>query len=256
LALILEELDDFKSMKNKKKVLLLVLLISLKATSQENVGKNMGKINLSSFAWKAISVQYERQVTRRVTVAVGYSKIPTSNIPFKSFIERQIDNPDVKVGDFRLGTSIFTPEVRYYVGKKGAFKGFYLAPYARFGSYKIDGPVEYTSSTNVRRSAMFSGRLTTAMGGLMIGSSFTLPKKNLYLDWWIIGASFGGGDGFLSAVTPLTKDEQTSIKNTINNIELPSTRLYSQVDEKGATVTTTGKMVGLRGFGINIGYRF
>ena len=242
-------------MKNKKSALFFALLASLQGLAQDNMGKNMGKINVSSFAFKGINLQYERQVASRVTVALGYSKIPTSKIPFKSYIERQIDNPDVNVGDFRLGTSIFTPEVRYYFGKKGAFHGFYLAPYARFGTYNIDGPVSYTSSTNVRRSALFDGKLTSSTGGLMMGSSFTL-SKNLYLDWWILGAGIGGANGNLSAVTALTNDEQASLRNALNDIELPFTELQSQVTEKGASVTTTGSMAGVRGLGINLGFRF
>jgi Protein of unknown function (DUF3575) len=242
-------------MTSKNICLLFALTISLPAISQVTDGKNMGKINLSAFALKGFSLQYERQVASRMTVALGYSKIPTSNIPFKSYIERQINNPDVKVGDFHLGTSIFTPEIRYYFGKDGAFHGFYIAPYARIGSYNIDGPIEYTSSTNTPRTAVFDGKLNTITGGLMIGSSFSLSSK-LYLDWWIIGASIGGANGDLTAMTPLSKSEQSSLQDNLNNLNVPFTKVASHVNERGATVTTTGSMVGLRGLGINLGFRF
>ncbi|MCW3106203.1 MAG: hypothetical protein JWQ09_709, partial [Segetibacter sp.] len=161
----------------------------------------------------------------------------------------------VNVSDFRLGTSIFTPEVRYYFGKKGAFHGFYLAPYARFGTYNIAGPIQYSTSNNARRSALFDGKLNTITGGLMMGSSFKLSNK-LYLDWWIIGASIGGANGDLNAVTQLTSDEQSSLKNALDDLDIPFTEIQSQVNSNGATVTTTGSMVGVRGLGINLGFRF
>ena len=239
----------------KNVITIIALAFALPAISQQPDGKNMGKINLSAFAFKGFGLQYERQVGRRITVALGYGKIPTSTIPFKSYIETQINNPDVKVGDFRLGTSILTPEVRYYFGKKGAFHGFYVAPYARIGTYNIDGPVQYTSSTNTKRSAVFDGKLHATTGGLMLGSSFQLSNK-LYLDWWIIGAGIGGANGNLATITALSKDEQTSLQNSLNSLNVPFTRIQSQVNDNGATITTTGTMAGVRGLGFNLGFRF
>src|SRR4051812_44187724 len=100
---------------------LLALTISLPAFSQEDEGRNMAKINLSAFAFKGFNLQYERQVASRITVALGYGKVPTAAIPYRTFIEKRIDDPSVAVGDFRVGTSIFTPEVRFYFGERGAF---------------------------------------------------------------------------------------------------------------------------------------
>src|SRR5689334_20779552 len=114
----------------KNIALLFALVISLPAMSQDLEGKNMAKVNLSAFALKGFNLQYERQLTDRITVAIGYANIPTSKLPYSSFIQKQIDEPDIVVSDFRLGTFIITPEVRFYVGSKGAFHGFYVAPYA------------------------------------------------------------------------------------------------------------------------------
>lgn len=234
---------------------LLALAFSLPGLAQDIEGKNMGKINLSAFAFKGFNLQYERQVGRRITVALGYGMIPKSTIGFKSYIENQIDDPDVQVGDFRLGTSILTPEARYYFGKNGAFHGFYLGPYLRFGSYKIAGPVSYTSSTNSKRSTIFDGKLNTITGGILIGSSWHLSKR-FYLDWWILGASYGGANGNLVAVTSLTPSEQESLRNEINDISVAGTEITADVNANGATVKTTGSMVGVRGLGINFGVRF
>lgn len=234
---------------------LLALAISSLALAQEPEGKNMAKVNVSAFALKGFYLQYERQLSKTITVAVGYSNIPTSQLPYSSFIQKRIDDPDINVADFRLGTSVITPEIRFYIGSKGAFHGFYLAPYARFGTYHISGPVNYTAAFSGRRSAVFDGKLYTTTGGLMLGSSFQLASK-LYLDWWIIGASIGGGNGNLRANTTLASDEQTALQRVLNNLDVPFTKLQSAVSNTGAAINTTGTMIGMRGLGINISFRF
>ncbi|MCW3112399.1 MAG: hypothetical protein JWR18_795 [Segetibacter sp.] len=240
---------------NVRTLLPIVALVCYLPGKSQSTGKNMAKVNLSAFVGKGFGVQYERQIGKRFTVALGYSKIPTSNIAFKSFIESQVNDPNVKIGDFKLGTSIFTPEVRFYVGRKGAFHGFYLAPYGRFGRYNIEGPISYTTSTNFKKDLVFSGSLNSATGGLMLGSSFNL-KKGLYLDWWIIGASIGSANGNFIAQTALSEPEQRSLRENLESIDIPFTTIKSTVTSTGATITTTGTMAGVRGLGINLGIRF
>ena len=235
--------------------MIIVIASYFPAQSQALEGKNMAKINLSSFVAKGFGIQYERQIGKRWTAALSYSAVPKSNIAFKSFIEKQIDDPNLKVGDFKLGTSVITPEVRYYLGKQGAFHGFYLAPYARFGHYNLEGPFTYTTSTGSRKDLVFTGSLNSITGGVMIGSSFNLHKQ-LYLDWWIIGASIGGAKGDFNAQTQLSAVEQESLKSELNNLNVPFTTTTSQVSSNGAIVNTSGSMVGVRGFGINLGIRF
>jgi hypothetical protein len=242
-------------MNTKNLLLLIVITISCPVFAQEQGGKNMFKINLPGLLLGSINGQYERQIAPRITVALGYSTIPKSALAFKGFISNQIDDASVKIEEFKLGTSIFTPEVRFYVGKHGAFRGFYLAPYARIGKYEVEGPVSYTSSTNVTREAYFTGKLNSVSGGLMLGSNFRLSSK-FYLDWWIIGASIGSADGNFITTTPLTPTEQTALKQQLDRIDIPSTKIQSQVNATGATVTTNGTMAGIRGLGLNLGFRF
>jgi hypothetical protein len=235
--------------------LLFALAFAFPAISQENDGNNMAKINLSAFAFKGFNVQYERKVTSRISVALGYGKVPTSGIPYKSFIEKQIDDPNVVLGDFRVGTSIFTPEIRFYFGEKGTFHGFYLAPYGRIGTYDITGPVNFSSAYTETRTATFQGKVHSVTGGLMIGSNFQLSNR-VYLDWWIVGASAGSANGDLKAKLPLSSDEQLALQLVLNNIDVPFTRIQSSVGYDGGTIATKGTMVGLRGMGFNLGIRF
>lgn len=246
-------------MKNTKlRIGLAIILATAMYTqgfSQSSPGKNHIKTNLSALFFKGFGLQYERQLGRKTTVGLGMGIIPKTSLPFAGTIEEQIDDPNVRVSDFRLGTTILTPEFRYYFSKKGAFHGFYLAPYARLGWYNLQGPISFTSSNGQPKLALFSGKLNTVMGGLMAGSSFALSEK-LYLDWWIIGASFGGANGDLRATVSLDNFEKQSLEQVLRDIEIAGTEIESQVTNNGATVTTTGSMAGIRGLGINLGIRF
>lgn len=239
----------------KKCLVFLVLLFSIAAKSQIIERKNMGKVNLSAFAFKGFNLQYERQLSSKVTAALSYGMVPFSTIAFKSYIKEQVDNPDADIADYRLGTSIFTPEVRYYFGRKGAFHGFYLAPYARIGRYKIEGPITYANSDGAKQNANFKGKFHSITGGLMIGSSWQLSER-FYLDWWIAGAGFGGEKGSFTAATPLSEDDQVSLKRKLESISLLGVTIKPEVNNNGATVKTSGSMVGVRGLGVNFGIRF
>ncbi len=247
-------------MKKRTAMVLLAFVFCCTCWSQLTEGKNMAKVNLSAFAGKGFGLQYERQVGKRITVALGYSAIPASSIAFKSFIENQINNDQAKaavvdIKNFSLGTSIFTPEARYYFGRDGSFHGLYLAPYVRFGHYNLEGPITYTTSTGARRDVFFNGSLNATTGGLMMGSTFHLSKR-LYLDWWIIGASIGGASGNFVAKTELSSTEQQSLKSQLDNLDIKFTNIKSEVNGSGATVASSGSIAGVRGLGFNVGIRF
>lgn len=237
-------------------IIFLLPIVSTAQTESQGLtdGYNMVKLNISAFAFKGFGLQYERKLSHRFTVALSYSAIPKSNIAFQSTIQNIIDDPDVEVGNFRLGTSVFTPEVRWYVGKKGAYRGFYLAPYVRISTYDMQVPVNFGSGPSPRQ-ALFNGKLHNYTGGLMIGSQYKLSER-LYLDWWIIGASIGGANGDLIAAIPLNTMEQQQLQNQVNDINVPFTNTEITVNSNGAVVKTKGTMAGVRGFGINLGFRF
>jgi hypothetical protein len=239
----------------QKKLFFIVLLFSLPALSQTPEGKNMVKFNFSALLFKGFNVQYERQLLPKVTAALGYGIIPLSSIPFKSYIKDQVYIPNVNVSDYRAGTFVFTPEVRYYFGKKGAYHGFYLAPYARLGFYKINGPIIYSNSSGQNQRADFSGKLTAITGGLLVGSAWQLSDK-FYLDCWIAGASFGGENGKFTASSALSPSDQESLRKNLNSISLKYITLTSEVNNNGAIVKTSGNIAGVRGLGINLGFKF
>lgn len=243
----------------KIKLLLFTVLLGIFSNlfAQKDEGLNMAKLNVSALAFKSLGVQYERKVSHRGSVAIGLSVIPTGTLSFKSFIDKQINNSRVNINQFKLGTTIFTPEFRYYFGTKGAFHGFYLAPYVRLGNYHLEGPVSYTTDGNPpqERVAIFSGSIFCYSAGLLIGSTFRLSDK-IYLDWWIAGASIGGASGEVSATTSLAADEQKGLEDQLKRTDIPLTNIKYTITPNGATVMSSGNVIGIRGLGLNLGFRF
>jgi hypothetical protein len=92
--------------------LLYLLIYSSYCQAQEN--PNVVKINIGSLLVKNFSFQYERAVSKKTSAALGIRFQPYGDIPFQSWFEDQIDEPDIQIGDGKTGNFAITPEFRYY----------------------------------------------------------------------------------------------------------------------------------------------
>jgi hypothetical protein len=238
------------------------LSMSVIAQSQDTAvvksKNNILKINLSSLLVKNISVQYERKVGKRVSVAANVHYLPFGQLPFLSSIEKAINDPSVPVDKLKWGGLGFTPELRFYIGKKGAMRGFYFAPFANFTNYKADLPLDYNSGS-ITKTGIFNGNVSTVTGGLLLGAQWRLGKS-VYLDWWIIGPNYGSSKGDLILSTSLSTDEQTELRSQIEDLKTnkPFDKIIDSytVNSTGATIKAKGPWGGLRGLGFNLGFRF
>lgn len=238
---------------------LLIITVNVSAQIKDSAGtslrNNIIKINLSALLFKNISVQYERKITRKTSLALNVHYIPFGKAPFKSAIEKAIDDPSVKIDQFQLGNFGITPEYRFYVGKQGALHGFYIGPFASYNEYKTDFPVNYSNDT---RTGIFTGKLKAYTFGLQLGAQWKL-SKSIYLDWWILGPNYGSAKGDLILTTALTVDEQNALskelENLKNDVPLKVIKSYS-VYPNGAVIVAKGPWAGLRGLGFNLGFRF
>lgn len=237
---------------------LCLLCLTVNAQEEKNPDavaekKNIIKVNLPTLAFRNFSLQYERQVGRRTSVAVHVHTMPFGKLPFQSTIESLNDDVDVQFDKFQIGSFGIVPEFRYYVGKKGALRGFYIGPFLNYSSYKMDLPIEYNNKTGI-----FNGKLNAITGGLQIGSQFRL-SNSLTLDWWILGPNYGSADGTLTFTGALTATEQQELSDALedikNNAPLKTIKSYT-VNNNGATVFAKGPWGGLRGLGFNLGFRF
>ncbi|WEK21085.1 MAG: DUF3575 domain-containing protein [Candidatus Pedobacter colombiensis] len=228
-------------------------------TSSEAEGKNLVKWNVAALAMKNYSFQYERAVSKKIAVALGVRFAPKSGVPFKSQFEKLIDNEDTwnSIKDFKTGNFAVTPEVRFYLGQS-VFRGFYIAPFARYAKYSAEVPYNYevTVGTITQKDVMpLSGDVTTFTGGVLFGAQWKLSKL-VYLDWWILGPNYGTSSGSISGKKTLSPEEQNALRDQLKDLEdLPLVKTKSTVNGEGAKVDFDGPWAGLRS-GLSIGFRF
>lgn len=217
--------------------------------------KNLVKINLFALALKNITVQYEREISRKTTVALDVRMMPKSSLPFKSSFQNAISDQTTKdqLNNFRTGNFALMPQVRFYLGHKGTYHGFYIAPFLSYAHYTADLPYNYTDS-GVNKTIPLSGSVNTITGGLMFGAQWKLGKS-IYLDWWMVAPHYGSSHGNISGKKSLSSSEQTALKSALDGLNIPLVKTTNNVDANGATLYFSGPWAGVRG-GLCIGFRF
>lgn len=250
----------------KKLVPLCLLLLPMIGMAQ----KNAVKVNLSSLALRNYHFQYERKLVSKLTLNVGVRVMPKGGLPLesqlRSYFPEIFDNANLDVGKFTIGNTAITLEPRIYLSKK-AMKGFYVAPYARYSSFDLGLPLKYHYSQvvsgttyNYEKTGVFNGKINAFSGGLMFGTQFNIAKR-IVLDIWWIGGHYGtsSGDLVLNASLPTPEERQglqTAIDNYKNDVKPFKIDQVGPVTSNGATLTSSGPWAGLRGLGINLGFKF
>lgn len=222
--------------------------------------KNIIKLNLMALPLKNFSFQYERVLSKHVSLALGVRTMPSSTLPFQSTFISIADVTDQQTIDnltkFKTGNFALTPEVRFYLSKKGYGRGFYIAPYYRYAKFSSEElPVEYTSG-NTTATIRLKGDVATHNAGLLFGAQWKLGKA-VSLDWWILGAHYGQSNGTLTG-TPsqaLTQQEQTDLRSEIESLEIPLTKIKAEVTANSAKAIFDGPWAGIRS-GLTLGIRF
>lgn len=240
----------------------LIFLVPEKNFCQEKTSEpqNFLKLNLTALVLKNYSFQYERMLSHKVSFALAYRSMPKSSLPLKnSILDASNNNPDTReaIDALRLSSSVLTPEFRFYMSKKGKGRGFYIAPFYRYASFKADGmKFDYTNSSNTKSSILLSGKLTAHTGGFLLGAQWPLGK-HLCLDLWFLGPHYGAGNGEFDGVTttPLTPAEQDNLRQSLNDFDIPLTKKTVTVTANGATMKLDGPWGGIRS-GISFGFRF
>ena len=221
---------------------------------------NMVKLNLTGIALKNYSLQYERTLSRKFSVALCVRTMPGTTLPFKNAIVDQVgnDDPDTKntIETFELSNFAITPEVRLYLSKKGYGRGFYLAPFYRYASFKTSTLNFDYEGTGTSGTISLSGKLTANTAGLMLGAQWALGK-HFSLDWWILGPHYGSGTGDFAGKSSrtLTTEEQTDLRDQLNDLDIPLTDKTVNVNANGASLKLDGPWGGIRA-GILLGFRF
>lgn len=217
--------------------------------------KNLVKLNLFALGLKNITVQYERVISKKSTIALSMRVMPKSGLPFKSSIRNAISDPNTKtqVDNFKTGNFAVMPEIRFYLGHKGAYHGFYIAPFASYAHYTAELPYTYNDN-GTNKIIPLSGSINTITGGLMFGAQWKLGKA-IYLDWWLFGPHYGSSNGSIIGKQSLSPSEQSALKTELNNFSIPLVTTTNTVDANGATLNFKGPWAGVRS-GLCIGFGF
>jgi hypothetical protein len=258
-------------MQPKHATLLAVLCLSLTQLKAQTVPSsdepkkkhgqvNLVKLNLTALVLKNYSLQYERTLNRKVSVAVAFRTMPSTTLPFKNAIVKQVgdDDPDTKntIETFELSNFAITPEIRFYLSKKGYGRGFYLAPFYRYASFKTSTLNFDYEGAGTSGTISLSGKLTANTAGLLLGSQWLLGKR-VSLDWWILGPHYGSGTGDFSGKSSraLTSQEQNDLREQLEDIDIPLTDKTVNVNANGASMKLDGPWGGIRS-GISLGFKF
>lgn len=229
--------------------------------NKKSHARNFVKLNLTGLPLKNYSLQYERVLNRKFSFAISFRMMPETSIPFKNKILKIVgdDDPDTKevIENFRMSNFAITPELRLYLSKKGYGRGFYIAPFYRYASFKTNQMVfTYEDNTGAESKINLSGKLTSNTGGLMFGAQWLLGRR-VCLDWWILGPHFGSGTGdFVGTTTqPMDQSEQDDLRQELEDLDIPFTDKTVSVNANGASMKLSGPWGGIRA-GISLGIRF
>lgn len=242
-----------------KKILLLLLLIPGLIWAQKSP-KNSIKVNLSSLVLRNYNFTYERSLSKHLSFSLGFRSMPYGDVPMEGFISDQINDQSINLSRLKLGNFAITPEIRYYFSSKGN-QGFYAAPYARYLVYDLTAPItveDKTSGQFMQVDRDFKGKITSMNGGVMFGVQYPLWKNRLVVDFWIVGAHFGSSKGILTAEfqPSLNADEQAILQREVDNLDTAPFKSVGKVTANSAQINTEGPWLGLRGLGLNLGFKF
>lgn len=173
---------------------------------KEKTAMNAVKLNpLGIIAYRNIPLYYERAIIGPVAISAGFGyKIPTKvGGAYGSAIENVMNNLGGEADFGKIKGFSVTPELKFYVGEKGAPNGFYIAPYFRYSKYTLNMSASGTNPTDsVFYQADVALAYTNIGGGIQLGAQWILGD-HFALDWFFFGP------GYMSHV--LTVDVQSNV---------------------------------------------
>lgn len=235
---------------------------SVEAIDDRVLETNMVKWNPVSLAWGMGALSYDRVIAEHWTVGVTLNYRPKQKAAFKSGLqsvfERENKNTWATFDAEQLEYSNLSlvPEVRFYVGEQGVFKGFYIAAFAKIEKTKVEYTYRFDELFLLGRDPELplKGDVNAFSGGVYVGVQWHLGH-NVYLDWQIAGGNYGLAKLDLVAERDLSKEEQVQLEHFTKDIVSNFDTLEYKVDDDGARLNGRIPWMGLR-MGVSLGYRF
>ena len=221
-------------------------------TIEDKTSKNFIKLSLSSLAIKNFSLQYERALVKRVSAAVSFSLMPERNIPYVDMIIKTAKFEDPEAEDvFRnvlISSYSVTPEIRFYLGKKGYSTGYYISLFYRYGHYEFsNAAIPYTNDLDEDITISTGGTITSHTGGFLTGYQWGLGK-HMCLDLQMFGPHYGvsSGDFLGLPSSPLSAQDQTDIEDEFLKIDSPLINQTIDATADEVKMSVDGPWAGIR----------
>lgn len=245
-------------------VILILLAFSFPVLAQnEPVDKHVFKVHLTPILLNNYGVQYERMIGSRTSLTFNGRWMPTGHIPMSNAIEpfvgdlfSLVDADRISVGGYSLW-----PEIRFYFGQREGPRGFYIAPYTSFSSYSAHlDQYEFSfvdQDDQTQHIAVDLDAITRSFtAGVTVGAQWRIGNA-LYLDWWIIGASYGVGNGQLDAYSSnrLPPEWQQAVRSEIESFDIRQLEIRVDVHEQGAHAKLIGPWASVKA-GLSLGIKF
>jgi hypothetical protein len=241
-----------------------ILLVHLPALSQRTPveesktgGKTILKYNVAGLLLKSHNFQLERVLARKQSLAVSVGFTSNASLPFKDFLLDRYDGDPQGIDiieSFSFNRLSVTPEYRFYLGRRGAPSGFYLAPFLRYTRFDSEQRISLIDSDNSTHNVDFKGTLKGYGGGVMMGSQWSLGRS-IVLDLWIIGPFYGKMTGDFTGVDSQPIKDPVGFEDDIENLDLGPWTLDATVSGQRADVKLNGPFAGMRA-GLCLGFRF
>ena len=223
-------------------------------TNASKPKRHFFKVNLAGIS---INGQYEWAFAKRFSIAVGYRALPQGKMPFRKLIPATDATTRESLDNLIFSSSSFTPEIRFYTGKKGYGQGFYLSPFYKKAEYKAKGlGIDYVKDNGTTGTMNMNGSIKGETWGLLLGAQWALGK-HFCLDWQILGPHIGRSSGGLFGVStnPLSISEQADMRQSLQDINIPFTEEKVTVDASRSNLELRGPWAGIRA-GVSLGFRF
>lgn len=220
---------------------------------------NIVKLNVTSLIFRNISLQYERILGPKISVALGVRWMPNGKLPFAGSVQSLLSHDDVEVRDFLDQTKVnafaITPEFRYYFRTAG--RGLYIAPFLRYETFNLTS--NYPLEIEGRKYDLdFDGRFNRFGLGALFGWQIRITD-NINLDWWIVGPYIASSklsihaDGF--EIDQADYDQYVKDVNDFN-VNMPGLKTEVVAERDHASITASGWTPFVHAFGLSFAYRF
>jgi len=222
---------------------------------------NFIKVNLTSLPMKNFSLQYERVFTKRISGAVSFSIMPERGIPIVDQVITlaKFDDPEAEdiIRDLLISSYTVTPEVRFYLGKKGYGTGFYLSLFYRYGHFEASNAlIPWTNDADEDITINTGGTITAHTGGFLTGYQWGLGK-HMCLDLQMFGLHYGVSSGDFRGVpsSPFSAQDQADIEEEFIKIDSPLIDQKVDASSDEVKMTIDGPWAGIR-FAVSLGVKF